>query len=216
MGAAMPSKLAISAVVGAAALGLVVTMGVSDASAYAAPAVAASPSALTACPASPPEAPPPPGVVTVAQTIKPVDTTGSIVIHPTGKAQIQCGRTQVATYSDVTYATPTAATGQVDLKMDVQVPQTAGKKPVVVYIPPGGFLSSDKSTSLDQRTYLAEQGYVVASIEYRTEVIGATYRDGVADVKSAVRYLRAHAAQYGIDSSKVAVWGQSRAVTWPR
>jgi xanthine dehydrogenase YagR molybdenum-binding subunit len=55
----------------------------------------------------------------------------------------------------------------------------------------------------------AQQGYVVASIEYRTVPGGATYRDAVADVKSAIRYLRAHADQYDIKASKVAVWGES-------
>jgi len=55
---------------------------------------------------------------------------------------------------------------------------------------------------------VADQNYVVASIEYRTVPEGATYKQTVSDVKSAVRYLRAHAGQYDIDSSKVAVWGQ--------
>jgi len=49
----------------------------------------------------------------------------------------------------------------------------------------------------------------VASIQYRTILDGATYSDGVADVKSAIRYLRTHAHQYHINASKVAVWGQS-------
>ena len=56
---------------------------------------------------------------------------------------------------------------------------------------------------------MAEHGYAVASIEYRTTADGATYTDGLADVKSAIRYLRAHATQYDINASKVAVWGQS-------
>jgi acetyl esterase/lipase len=56
---------------------------------------------------------------------------------------------------------------------------------------------------------VAEQGYVVASIEYRTVLSGATYRDSIADVKSAIRYLRAHAEQYHIEASSVAVWGES-------
>jgi acetyl esterase/lipase len=89
------------------------------------------------------------------------------------------------------------------------VPKTSGKKPLVVYITGGGFILADKSANLDQRTYVAEQGYVVASIEYRTVKNGATYRDAVADVKSAIRYLRAHADKYDINMSEVAVWGQS-------
>jgi acetyl esterase/lipase len=56
---------------------------------------------------------------------------------------------------------------------------------------------------------VAEQGYVVASVEYRTVPSGTTYPDAVADVKSAIRYLRAHADQYDITASKVAVWGES-------
>jgi acetyl esterase/lipase len=68
---------------------------------------------------------------------------------------------------------------------------------------------SDKSANLGQRTYVAEQGYAVASIQYRTTTTGSTYKDAAADVKSAIRYLRAHAGEYGIDTSKVAVWGQS-------
>jgi hypothetical protein len=40
-------------------------------------------------------------------------------------------------------------------------------------------------------------------------ICAATYKDSVADVKSAIRYLCAHADQYDITTSKVAVWGQS-------
>jgi carboxylesterase type B len=98
---------------------------------------------------------------------------------------------------------------QVPLKLDLQVPKTSGKKPLVVYITGGGFMLDDKSGNMDQRTYVAEQGSVVASIEYRTVNNGATYSDSVADVRSAIRYLRAHADQYDINTSEVAVWGQS-------
>jgi len=122
---------------------------------------------------------------------------------------MQCGQTELTSHNDVVYDTPTSGGKTVSLKMDIQVPKTSGDKPLVVYITGGGFVSDDKSGNLDQRTYVAEQGYVVASIEYRTVTDGATYKDSVADVKSAIRYLRAHAATYGIDPSKVAVWGQS-------
>jgi acetyl esterase/lipase len=146
--------------------------------------------------------------IPVAKTIKASSTSTSTVIDPAGP-QIQCGQTQVTTYSNVVYSTLTANGQKTELKLDVQVPKTAGKKPLVIYITGGGFVIADKSANLDQRTYVAEQGYVVASIQYRTTAEGATYSGGVADVKSAIRYLRTHAGQYGIDASKVAVWGQS-------
>jgi acetyl esterase/lipase len=35
---------------------------------------------------------------------------------------------------------------------------------------------------------------------------GANYYDSITDVKSAIRHLRAHAGEYGIDLGEVAVW----------
>ena len=170
----------------------------------------------TACASAAPAGPPPGAgapqggapAMTLATTIAPTDTSTSVVLDDSGP-QIQCGTTPLALHSDVVYDTPTAGGGPLPLKLDVQVPQTAGKKPLVVYLTGGGFVSAVKTANLDQRTYVAEQGYVVASIEYRTATNGATYTDAVADVKSAIRYLRAHAAEYDIDPAEVAVWGQS-------
>jgi acetyl esterase/lipase len=81
--------------------------------------------------------------------------------------------------------------------------------PLVIYVTGGGFVAAPKETSLDLRTFVAESGFVVASIQYRTVLDGATYKDSVADVKAAIRYLRANAKAYGIDPDHVAVWGQS-------
>jgi acetyl esterase/lipase len=176
-----------------------------------------SASALSACPQSPLPARGRPGggapvggapKIPVAKSIKKSDTSTSTVITPAGP-QMQCGKTQLSTYNNLVYSAPTTNGKQTQLKMDLQVPKTAGNKPLVIYITGGGFMVADQTANLDQRTYVAEQGYVVASISYRTIANGATYKDGVSDVKSAIRYLRAHADQYGIDSSKVAVWGQS-------
>ncbi|NEA32844.1 alpha/beta hydrolase [Streptomyces sp. SID13031] len=174
---------------------------------------ATTPTAV-ACPASPQPAAAaaPKGAapvsLTFAKTIKPGDTSTSAVIAPTG-AQIECGKTKVTAHDDIVYSAPTVNGKKTELKLDLQIPDTAGKKPLVVYLPGGGFVLSQKTANLDQRTYVAEQGYVVASIEYRTIGQGATYKTGPADVKSAVRYLRAHADEYGIDTGEVAVWGQS-------
>ncbi|MFE4372966.1 prolyl oligopeptidase family serine peptidase [Streptomyces sp. NPDC056835] len=146
--------------------------------------------------------------VPLATSVAPGDTGTSMVITA-GGPQIQCGRVAVETRRDLVYATPSAAGKKTELKLDIQVPAKDGEKPLVVYLPGGGFVRADKSGAPDQRTYVAEQGYAVAAIEYRTTADGATYEDGVADVKSAIRYLRAHADEYGIDAGKVAVWGES-------
>ena len=53
-----------------------------------------------------------------------------------------------------------------------------------------------------------ESGYVVASVDYRKSD-EATFPASVSDVKAAVRFLKARASTYGIDSGKVAIWGES-------
>jgi acetyl esterase/lipase len=149
------------------------------------------------------------GGIAMAKTIKKSATGTSTVINPKG-AQIRCATSGVTTTHDITYASPTTNGKKSDLKLDIQVPtSTSGKKPLVIYLTGGGFVMADRTANLNQRTYVADQGYVVASIQYRTTKDGATYKDAVADVKSAIRYLRANADKYSIDADQVAVWGQS-------
>lgn len=150
--------------------------------------------------------PKPPLATSVAQS----DTSTSSVIHPDRGDQIQCGKTSLRSIENVVYATPNLPNGKsTSLKMDLLIPEHIGKRTLVVYVPGGGFVVAGKEGALNLRTYVAEAGFAVASVQYRTSRDGANYRDGVEDVKAAIRYLRANAAQYGIDASTVAVWGES-------
>jgi acetyl esterase/lipase len=54
---------------------------------------------------------------------------------------------------------------------------------------------------------LAAQNYVVASIDYRLSG-EAHFPAAEQDVKSAIRWLRAHADDYGIDTTRIAIWGE--------
>jgi acetyl esterase/lipase len=146
----------------------------------------------------------------LAASIAPSDVRTSIVIHPDRSDQIHCGKTPIRTIKNVVYASPTPPNGKSKpLKMDLLIPEPARKRTLVVYVPGGGFVVAAKEGALNLRTYVAEAGFAVASIEYRTTRDGANYRDGVEDVKAAIRYLRANAGQYAIDASTVAVWGES-------
>ena len=51
------------------------------------------------------------------------------------------------------------------------------------------------------RTALAKAGFVVAAAEYRT--VPTKYPALVNDAKAAVRFLREHAKEYGIDLEKI-------------
>jgi acetyl esterase/lipase len=148
--------------------------------------------------------------IVLGRSIAPSDNSTSAVIAAAAGPQIRTGAVGVTAHTGVVYATREDADGQdLPLRLDLLVPQTPGAKPLVVYLPGGGFVLSMKEAALERRTYVAEAGYAVASAEYRTVRHGATYRDAVADAKSAIRFLRAHAAQYGLDTSKVVVWGES-------
>jgi acetyl esterase/lipase len=146
----------------------------------------------------------------MATTTAPSDTSSSIIIRPDPSQQIKCVPNAVSTIDDVPFADPVLGSGKSkELQMDILIPQPRRERPLVIYVTGGGFVQAPKESALDLRTYVAEAGFVVASIQYRTDRDGATYRDGIADVKSAVRFLRANAEKYGIDPRQVALWGES-------
>lgn len=138
------------------------------------------------------------------------DTSTSIVVDPTGEPQITLGKRKLAERHDIVYATPQDADGNpFPLRLDLLVPDTDEPAPLVLFVPGGGFMIARKELSPETKAYVAEAGFAVASIEYRTIVQGATFREAVADVQSALRHLRAHAEELGIDTRRVALWGES-------
>jgi acetyl esterase/lipase len=133
----------------------------------------------------------------------PDDDPDSVVIEPDPRTQIKSSR-RSRSHKGVAYAEHSRK-----LRMDILTPQVSGPHPLVLYLPGGGFVSARRGMAAKQRRYVADAGFVVASIDYRTTAVGATYRDGLMDVATALRFLRAHAAEYGIYPTRVAVWGES-------
>jgi acetyl esterase/lipase len=146
----------------------------------------------------------------IAASVAPSDTSTSTVIQPDRNDQIQCGKTPLKFIENVVYAAPQLPNGKsTSLKMDLLIPEPVRKRTVVLYVPGGGFVVAAKEGALNLRTYVAEAGFAVVSVQYRTTRDGANYREGVEDIKAAIRYLRANADKYGIDANAVAVWGES-------
>ena len=71
----------------------------------------------------------------------------------------------------------------------------------MVFVTGGGFSAAPKTNYIQQRVHLAEVDYLVASVEYRLIPTG-NYKDAVQDVKSAIRYLPAHATDFNIDPGR--------------
>jgi len=105
--------------------------------------------------------------------------------------------------SDVVYEqVPMRGYPNVAMKMDILQPKSDKKLPAIVYVTGGGFINANKDNGIQLRMHLAEAGYVVASIQYRVAPT-AKFPQPLEDVKSSIRYLKAHADQFNIDPDRV-------------
>ncbi len=100
--------------------------------------------------------------------------------------------------------------GDPNQRLDLIVPAVAASTdaplPLVVWIHGGGW--EQGSYHQNPARAMAARGYAVASIGYRLSS-QAKYPAQIEDCKAAVRWLRAHAAEYGIDPGRIGVWGAS-------
>lgn len=95
--------------------------------------------------------------------------------------------------------------------LDLLLPKDrAGKKrPMVVFVHGGGWMSGKKEDGLDiVRTLAATGDYATATINYRLTQ-EAVWPAQIHDCKAAIRFLRGKAAEYGIDPDKIGVMGAS-------
>lgn len=93
----------------------------------------------------------------------------------------------------------------------IAVPETAAAEPmpVMIYIHGGGWNHGDRKQALNSIcNYVLKRGYIGVSLDYRLTP-EAPFPAQIQDVKLAIRYLRAHAAQYNLDPSRIGVWGSS-------
>ncbi len=114
-------------------------------------------------------------------------------------------------WRNVVYATPF---GFRPLMMDITVPKGRGPHPLVVYIHGGAWaVGSPKITNpiyrqMDFLAKLHKAGFAVACISYRFSR-EAQFPAQLHDCKAAIRYLRKNANIFGIDSKRLAAFGDS-------
>lgn len=80
--------------------------------------------------------------------------------------------------------------------------------PVVAMIHGGGWRSGNKEMNHYMAGELAKRGYAAISIEYRLSM-EAQYPAGLQDVKTALRWIRAHRSTFGWDDQRIALMGCS-------
>ncbi|QLF94268.1 alpha/beta hydrolase fold domain-containing protein [Pseudomonas sp. ABC1] len=115
-------------------------------------------------------------------------------------------------YPAVVYARPESFR---PLTLDLYLPPTSAKpRPLVLFVHGGGW-SGGHSRALGALedfpqvlAGLAAQGYVVASVEYRLSG-EAGFPAQLEDIRAAMGWLDGQAGHYGIDRTRVALWGAS-------
>lgn len=103
------------------------------------------------------------------------------------------------------------STPQGDLKLHIWSPGAEGKnRPCIFFFFGGGWRAGTPRQFARQSEYLACRGMVAISAEYRVQGTHKTTPDiCVEDAKSAIRWVRAHATELGIDPDKVVAGGGS-------
>jgi acetyl esterase/lipase len=130
-----------------------------------------------------------------------------ILLAPPCAAQTvaQTPQPQYTVVPDVQYCSG----GGKPLLMDVFVPQhrSATPVPAVLWIHGGGWEHGDKKSASGAQ-FLADSGFVTASVSYRLSG-DAPFPAAIEDCKCAIRFLRANARRYGIDPERIGVAGSS-------
>jgi acetyl esterase/lipase len=99
--------------------------------------------------------------------------------------------------------------GGVSLKLDLARPESRdGKLPALVLIHGGGWQAGNKRMLRPIMTDFARAGYIAMTVGYR---LAPKYRTPaqIEDCKCAVRWIRAHADELGVDGRRLGAMGMS-------
>lgn len=103
---------------------------------------------------------------------------------------------------------PETPFGKRSLRLDLFRPEAKGVYPALIMIHGGGWRSGTRSMEVPMAQMLAAKGFVTIPVEYQLS-LEAKYPAAVHNIKSAIRWVKLHAAEYGIDSNRIAVSGTS-------
>ncbi len=106
------------------------------------------------------------------------------------------------THKDVVYA----SAGDLDLTLDLYLPQAAENPPLLIFVHGGQWRRFDKTRNVP--LMFVDQGYALASVDFRQSTV-ARFPAQIHDIKAAVRFLRANACEYGYEAENIAIAGNS-------
>lgn len=105
--------------------------------------------------------------------------------------------------------------GGKEIKLTLIVPQASRnaenpqKYPCIVFVQGSAWTFPDITYELPQMCEFARNGFIVAMVTHRSALDGFAAPAFLKDVKTAIRFLRANAETYKIDSDRIGIWGTS-------
>lgn len=112
--------------------------------------------------------------------------------------------TRLGLVPGITYG---AADG-VPLLLDLVLPD-APNGAATIWLHGGGWYGGSRADGISYWcSLLAAHGIACASVDYRLSG-DAPFPAQIHDIKAAIRWLRAHAADYGLDQERIGIWGHS-------
>jgi acetyl esterase/lipase len=115
----------------------------------------------------------------------------------------------VVEFRDLVYATLSETPfGKRELHIDLFRPEKQGKYPALIMVHGGGWSSGNKSMEIPLAQQIATRGYVTVAVEYQLS-LEAKWPAAVHNIKAAIRWLRANANKYCIDTARIAISGGS-------
>jgi acetyl esterase/lipase len=96
------------------------------------------------------------------------------------------------------------------LQLDLYLPAhpATSQVPGIVFVHGGGWRAGVRANFAPMAIRMAERGYAAATISYRLSP-EALYPAAVQDARAAVRWMRTHAGEHGIDPARIAIGGGS-------
>lgn len=95
------------------------------------------------------------------------------------------------------------------LCLDVVAPdERTEPAPAIIWLHGGGWRMQDRKARPDFARHFASHGFVMVSIDYRLTP-GTIFPGQLYDVRKAVRWIRSHADRYGVDPTRIGLWGSS-------
>jgi acetyl esterase len=96
------------------------------------------------------------------------------------------------------------------LLMDASIPAGAHKCPSVIIVHGGAWVAGDRRYNVQPLFQpLTEASFAWFSISYRLATDVSQFGAAISDVQAAIRFVKAHAAEYHIDPDRIALLGES-------